>query len=73
VEGVSISANESWDFSKLVELEVLLRDTLSRLGLDNLEIDVVGLCNCTNGSRAGVALQMGNMSARCHSKTIERV
>lgn len=50
VEGEAVSTNESWDFAELVDLEVILRDSLSWLGLDDVELDVVGLCNCTNGS-----------------------
>ena len=49
VEGVSISADESWDLSELVKLEVFGREALDWLGLDNLEFDVVGLGHCKNG------------------------
>lgn len=50
VEGETISTDKGWDFAELVDLEVLSRDTLGWLGLDDIELDVIGLCNCTNGS-----------------------
>jgi len=37
-------------------LEVLSGDAFRRLGLNDLEVNVVGLGNCTNSSGAGVAL-----------------
>jgi hypothetical protein len=49
VEGIAIGANERWDLSKFVELEVLWRESLLRLSLDNLEFDVVGLGYGQNG------------------------
>jgi hypothetical protein len=56
VEGVAICADEGWDLSELVDLEVLSRNALGRLGLDYFDVDVVGLCNSTNSSGAGVTL-----------------
>lgn len=56
MENVSISTDESWDLSKLVKLEVFGRDTLRRLSLNDLDIDVVGLGHSTDGSGAGVTL-----------------
>lgn len=55
-EDVTIGALKSGNLSKLVELEVLGRDTLGRLGVDNLKVEVVGLSDCANGSAAGVTL-----------------
>lgn len=49
MEGITIGADECGDLSKLVELQVLSRDTLSWLSLDDLEFDVVGLRDCENG------------------------
>jgi hypothetical protein len=49
MEGVTIGADEGWDLSKLVELEVLCRESLLWLGLDNLEFDIVGLGHRKNG------------------------
>jgi hypothetical protein len=56
VEDVAISTDEGWDLAELVDLEVLWGDVLADRGVNDLEIDVVCLGNCTNGSRAGVAL-----------------
>lgn len=56
VESVSISTDESWDLAETVELQVLSRDTLGRLGLNNLEVDIVGLCDSADGGGAGVTL-----------------
>lgn len=50
VESVSISTNKGWNLSKLVQLEVLSGETLCWLSLDNLEVNIVGLCDCANGS-----------------------
>jgi hypothetical protein len=49
MEGVTIGADKGWDLSKLVELEVLCRESLLWLGLDNLEFDTVGLGHRKNG------------------------
>lgn len=62
VEGVTISPDECWDLSELVELQILCRKSLDRLRLDNLEFDVVRLGHCKNGRRAGVALRTQEMS-----------
>jgi hypothetical protein len=56
VEGVTISADKGWDLPKLVDLEVLVGDAFRRLGLDDLEVNIIGLGNCTNSSGAGVTL-----------------
>lgn len=56
-EDVAISALEGGNLAELVELEVLGRDTLGRLGVDNLELEVVGLSDCKDSSAAGVALE----------------
>jgi hypothetical protein len=45
VDRIAVGADESWDLAKLVDLEVLSGNTLGRLGLDDFDIDVVGLCN----------------------------
>lgn len=57
VEGVTISADECWDLSELVELQVLCRESLDWLRLDNLEFDIVRLGHCKDSRRAGVALK----------------
>ena len=68
VESVPVSAHKSRDLSKLVDLQVLSVKALGRLGLDNLEVDVVRLCNCTNGSRTWVALSTKIVSSTSNSK-----
>jgi hypothetical protein len=50
VEGETILADEGWDLAKLVDLEVFLWNTLRWFSLDDLELDVVGLCNCADSS-----------------------
>ena len=50
VESVAISTNEGWDFAELVKLQVFSRNTLGRLGLNDLEVDVVCLCDCADGN-----------------------
>jgi len=57
MENVTVGANESWDLSKLVNLQVLRRDSLSRLSLDDLELDIVCFCNCADSSASWVALK----------------
>jgi len=57
VENIAIGSNECWDLSKTVELQVLSINTFGRLGVDNLEVDVVGLCDCEDCSAAGVTLK----------------
>ena len=57
VESVTISADKGWDLPKLVDLEVLGGDTFRRLGLNDLEVNVVCLGNCTNSSGAWVVLE----------------
>lgn len=57
MESVAVSTDESWDLAEAVELQVLGRDTLGWLGLNDLEFDIVGLCDSADGSGAGVALR----------------
>ena len=56
VENISISSNKSWNFSESVELQIFGINSLLGLGMDNLEVDIVGLCNCENCSAASIAL-----------------
>jgi len=67
VEGVAVCADEGWDLSELVDLEVLSRNALGRLGLDDFDVDVVRLCNSANSGGAGVALEelLGFGCPRC--------
>jgi len=56
VKGVAVSTNESRDLAQLVDLEVLGGDTFGWLGLNDLNVDVVGLCDSTDGRGARVTL-----------------
>lgn len=64
VKSIAVSANECWDFAKLVDLQVLIGDTLRCVGLDDLELDVVGLGHSANSGGAGVALMKTLASRR---------
>jgi len=55
-ENVAIGTLKGRDFTELVELQILGRDTLGRLSVDNLELEVVCLCDCEDGGAAGVTL-----------------
>ena len=50
MESIAICANESWDLAKLVDFEVVRGDALGMIGLNDLELDVVCLGNCFDGS-----------------------
>jgi hypothetical protein len=56
VESITISTNKSWNLSQLVDFEVVRRDALYRVGVNNLELDVVGLGDRFYGGRARVLL-----------------
>lgn len=36
VKSIAICTNEGWDLAKLVDLEVIRRDALGRIGINNL-------------------------------------
>lgn len=55
-QDVTVSALEGRDLAKLVELLVVFADALGRLGVHKLEVDVVGLGDCEDGSGARVVL-----------------
>ena len=55
-QDVAISALERGDLAELVQLAVVVADALGRLGVDLLELDVVGLGDSVDGRGAGVAL-----------------
>lgn len=57
MESVAISTNESWDLAELVDLEILRRDTLGRVGVDELQVDVVRLGHSSDGNGARVFLR----------------
>ena len=56
MKSVAICTDEGRDLSKLINFEVLGGNAFCRLGLNNLEVDIIGLGNCTNSSRAGITL-----------------
>ena len=55
----AILANKGRDFSETVSRLVLGSD-IARVGLNDLQLKVVGLCNRLDGGGAGVALQKHN-------------
>ena len=55
-QDVAIGALESRDLAELVQLAVVVANALGRLGVDLLELDVVGLGDSVDGRGAGVAL-----------------
>jgi hypothetical protein len=57
VESIAISTHKSWDLAKLVDLEVLGRDALCRIGFNDLELDVVCLGNCLDRSGSRIFLR----------------
>lgn len=57
VEDEAVGALEGRDTAKLVELEVLGRDTVGGLRVDELDIEVVLLRNGEEAGCAGVALR----------------
>jgi hypothetical protein len=56
-QDVTVSTLKGRDLGELVELEVLVADTLGRLGVDNVEVQAVGLCDGQQGSGTGVTLR----------------
>jgi hypothetical protein len=55
-QGIAILAEESRDLSKLAGLQVL-DARLGSIGLDNVELDIVGIRSRENGGGAGVVLE----------------
>jgi hypothetical protein len=55
-EDEAVLALEGWDLSELVELQVLGRDTLSRLSGNELDIETVLLCDSEEGGGTRVTL-----------------
>lgn len=55
-EDIAIGALESWDLAKLIEQQVV-RARVRGINFNNVEIEVVGLCDGLDGSAAGVALR----------------
>ena len=56
-QDVAVSALEGRDLAQLVELLVVIADTLGWLGVDNLEVETIGLCDSEDGGGARVALK----------------
>lgn len=75
-EGETISTNKRRDASETVDLQVFCADTFGRAGVDNLEINIVGLCNGKNDVGAAVALYFLRISRShqlSHESYLERV
>lgn len=63
-EDESIGANKGWDLAEWVDLEKLGIDTVDDIGVDELEVDVVGNSNCLDGSGAWVSVNGVKLSER---------
>lgn len=50
-QDIAVSTLEGGNLAELVELQVLGRDTLSRLSMDKLDIEIVGLRNSEDRGR----------------------
>ena len=55
-ESEAVLADESRDLSELAGLEVL-GGGVAILNIDNVELEIVGLCHSLDGGTAGVALE----------------
>jgi hypothetical protein len=55
-QDIAISALECGDLAELVELQVLSGDTLSRLSMDQLDVEIVRLRNSEDRWRTWVLL-----------------
>lgn len=55
-EDVAIGALEGWDLAQAVQLLVVVANALGWLGVDQLDVEVVGLRDGEEGGGAGVAL-----------------
>ena len=56
-EDVAVGTLEGGDLAELVELEVLGLDTLGRLGVNDVKVEAVGLCDGQQGGGTGVTLR----------------
>ena len=56
-EDVAVGTLEGGDLAELVELEVLSVDTLGRLGVNDVKVEAVGLCDGQQGGGTGVTLR----------------
>ena len=55
-EDETVSALEGGDLAELVELQVLGRDTLGRLSVDELDVEAILLCDGEEGGGTRVTL-----------------
>jgi len=55
-ENVVVSALKGWDLSETVDLAVVIGDTLAWLGVNNLEVELVGLGDSKDSGGTGVTL-----------------
>lgn len=56
-ENEAVGALEGRDLAELVDLQVVRRDALGRLGVDELDVEAVLLCDRKEGGGARVTLQ----------------
>ena len=59
------------DLAELVELEVLSLDTLGRLGVNDVKVEAVGLCDGQQGGGTGVTLS-GVLAVLYTQKMVEQ-
>lgn len=57
-QDVAISSLEGGNLAELVDLEVIGRNTLGWLSVDNLEVELIRLCDGQKGRTAWVALKL---------------
>ena len=55
-ENEAVGALEGGDLSELVDLQVVGRDALGRLGVDELDVEAILLCDSEEGGGARVTL-----------------
>jgi hypothetical protein len=70
-EDVAVGTLEGGDLAELVELEVLSLDTLGRLGVNDVKVEAVGLCDGQQGGGTGVTLS-GVLAVLYTQKMVEQ-
>lgn len=71
-EDVAIGALESWDLAQAVQLLVVVADALGWLGVDQLDVEVVGLRDGEEGGGARVALSRNTHVSLIHGIMCDR-
>ena len=70
-ENEAVGTLESGNLAELVELQVLGRDTLSRLSVDKFNVKTILLCDSKKGGGARVTLLVGCQFCGFHLKSVE--